>query len=183
LPGASSQPVVGASDNGRLAIVFVNAGTVYGVVRPATGQPYGQPVPLGPGSDPSVDLSINGTAFASFTSAGDVRIVRLDRRANTWTGLAQPADVDPARAAGIGTGRSMVAISADGIGIVTWGEAGHVFARKMFNTGISNAPQDLTPPDVGGRVATVSDLPYVDAEDDSSYAWVVFRQTFADGGS
>jgi hypothetical protein len=183
LPGPSSQPVVGASDNGRLAIAFVNAGTVYGVVRPATGQAYGPATPLAPGSDPSVDVSINGTAFASFTSSGDVRIARLDRRTNAWTGLAQPVDVDPARTAGVGTGRSMVAISADGIGVVTWGEAGHVFARKMFNTGISNAPQDLTPPDFGGRVATLSDLPYVDAEDDSSYAWIVFRQSFADGGS
>lgn len=183
LPGPSSQPVVGASDNGRLAIVFVNAGTVYGVVRPATGQPYGPPVALAPGSDPSVDLSINGAAFASFTSDGDVRMARLDRRTNAWTALAQPADVDPARPAGVGTGRSMVAISADGIGVVTWGEAGHVFARKMFRDGVSNAPQDLTPPDFGGRVPTVSDLPYVDAEDDSSYAWIVFRQSFADGGS
>jgi hypothetical protein len=183
LPGPSSQPVLGASDNGRLAIVFVNAGTVYGIVRPAAGQPYAPPVPFGPGSDPAVDLSINGTAFASFTSAGDVRIARLDRRSNAWIGLVQPVDVDPARLAGVGTGRSKVAISADGIGVVTWGEGGHVFARKMFNVGISNAPQDLTPADLAGRVATTSDLPSVDVEDDSSYAWVVFRQTFADGGS
>jgi hypothetical protein len=183
LAGPSSQPVVGAADNGRLAIVFVNAGTVYGVVRPAAGLPYAAPVGFGPGADPAVDLSINGTAFASFTSAGDVRIARLDRRSNAWIGLPQPVDVDPARAAGVGTGRSKVAISADGIGVVTWGEAGHVFARKMFNVGISPAPQDLTPPDYAGRVATTSDLPGVDAEDDSSYAWIVFRQTFADGGS
>jgi hypothetical protein len=183
LPGPGAQPVVGAAGNGRLAIAFVSGGTVYGVVRPA-GAPYAAPVPLGPGSDPSVDLSINGTAFASFTSSnGDVRIARLDRRSNAWTGLAAPVDVDPARPAGIGTGRSRVAISADGIGVVTWGEAGHIFARKMFNDGISNAPQDLTPPAFADRVATISDLPEVDAEDDSSYAWVVFRQFFADGGS
>ena len=31
--------------------------------------------------------------------------------------------------------------------------------------------------------ATTSDRPDIDIEDDSSYAWVVFRQTFADGGS
>ncbi|MDX6720020.1 MAG: hypothetical protein QOJ63_2274 [Solirubrobacteraceae bacterium] len=182
LAGPSSQPVVAASDAGRLAIVFVNAGTVYGVVR-AAGQGFAAPVSLGTGVDPAVDLSINGTAFASFTAAGDVRLARLDRRTNVWTAIAQPADVDPARAAGVGTGRSKVAISADGIGIVTWGEAGRVFARKMFNEGISDAPQDLTPPSLLDRVATTSDLPDVDAEDDSSYAWVVFRQTFADGGS
>jgi hypothetical protein len=182
LAGSSSQPVVGASDGGRLAIVFVNAGTVYGVVR-TVGQGFGAPASLGGGIDPAVDLSINGTAFASFTAAGDVRLARLDRRTNAWTVIAQPADVDPARPAGVGTGRSKVAISADGIGVVTWGEAGHVFARKMFNEGISDAPQDLTPPSLLDRVATTSDLPDVDAEDDSSYAWVVFRQTFADGGT
>ncbi|HEX4345856.1 MAG TPA: PKD domain-containing protein [Solirubrobacteraceae bacterium] len=182
LAGISSQPVVGASDGGRLAIAFVNAGTVYGVVRPAGGG-FLAPVALGPGVDPSVDLSINGTAYASFTSAGDVRIARLDRQTNAWTTLSQPADVDPSRPAGVGSGRSRVSISADGIGIVTWGEAGHVFARKMFNTGLSDAPQDLTPATFDGRVSTVSDLPDVDTEDDSSYAWVVFRQSFADGGS
>ncbi|MEY2512652.1 MAG: hypothetical protein QOJ89_10 [bacterium] len=182
LAGPSSQPMLGAAGDGRLAIVFVNDGTVYGVVRPS-GQPFSAPALLGPGSDPAVDLSINGTAFASYTSAGDVRLARLDRRSNQWTGLVAPADVDPARPAGVGSGRSKVAISADGIGVVTWGEAGHVFARKMFNTGVSNSPQDLTPPDFEGRVATVSDMPDVDAEDDSSYAWIVFRQSFADGGS
>lgn len=182
VPGPSSQPVVGASDSGRLAIAFVASGMVYGVVHPAGGA-FAAPVALGAGVDPSVDLSINGTAFASFTAGGDVRIARLDRRSNAWTVLDAPADVDPAQIAGVGTGRSKVAISADGIGIVTWGEAGHVYARKMFNDGLSDAPQDLTPADFGGRVPTTSDEPDVDTEDDSSYAWVVFRQSFADGGS
>ena len=182
LPGAGSQPVVGASDGGRLAVAFVNDGIVYGVVRPA-GQGYAAPVPLGIGSDPSVDLSINGTAYASFTSGGDVRVARLDRRTNTWGLLDQAADVDPANVAGVGSARSRVAISADGIGVVTWGESGHVYARKMFGMALSNAPQDLTPATFADRVSTVSDLPDIDAEDDSSYAWVVFRQTFADGGS
>lgn len=182
LPGPSAQPVVAAADGGRLVVVFVNAGTVYGVVRPV-GQGFTAPVPLGGGSDPSVDQSITGTAYATFTSLGDVRVARLDRRANAWGSLPQPADVDPAREAGVGTARSRVAISADGVGVVTWGEAGRVYARKMFGTRLSNAPQDLTPALFEGRVATVSDLPDIEAEDDSSFAWVVFRQTFADGGS
>jgi hypothetical protein len=180
---ASSQPVVGAADNGRLVVVFASGGVVYGVVRPAAGLPWSPPTPLGSGSAPAVDLSINGTAFASFTSGEDVRVARLDRRTNAWSVLEQVADVDPARAAGVGAGRSRVAISADGVGVVTWGEAGHVFARKMFGSGLSSAPQDLTPPVFEDRVSTVSDLPDLDAEDDSSYAWVVFRQRFADGGS
>lgn len=181
LPGASSQPVIGASDGERLAAAFVNGGIVYGVVRPA-GQGFSAPVPLGVGSDPSVAVSINGTAYASFTSGSDVRVARLDRRTNTWGLLEQPADVDPANVAGVGSARSRVAISADGIGVVTWGENGHVFARKMFGMALSNAPQDLTPSSFEDRATTAADLPDIDAEDDSSYAWVAFRQAFADGG-
>jgi hypothetical protein len=183
LPTESSQPVVGASDGGRLAVVFVSGGVVHGVVRPAGGA-WSAPVPLALGSEPSVDLSINGTAYATFTAGGgDVRVARLDRRTNTWGVIEQPADIDPARVAGVGSGRSRVAISADGIGVVTWGEAGHVYARKMFGATLSNSPQDLTPTDFEGRIPLLSELPEIDAEDDSSYAWVVFRQTFVDGGS
>lgn len=182
LPEASSQPVVGAADGGRVVVVFVNGGVVYGSVRPAGGT-WAAPVALGTGTDPSVDLSINGTGYATWTSAGDVRVARLDRRTNTWGAIEQPADVDPARAAGVGAGRSKVAISADGIGVVTWGEGGRVYARKMFGAALSTAPQDLTPTDFEGRVPVLSDMPDIDAEDDSSYAWVVFRQSFADGGS
>ncbi|MDQ3724181.1 MAG: hypothetical protein M3376_14215, partial [Actinomycetota bacterium] len=182
LATASSQPVVGAADDGRLVVVFVSGGVVHGVVRPA-GAGWSEPAALGAGSDPAVDLSINGTGYASFTSAQDVRVARLDRRTNAWSLLEQAADVAPARAAGVGPGRSRVAISADGVGIVTWGEAGRVYARKMFGGGLSSAPQDLTPASFEDRAALASDLPDVDAEDDSSYAWVVFRQRFADGGS
>ena len=53
----------------------------------------------------------------------------------------------------------------------------------MFGEALSTAPQDLTPASFDGRVSLLSDLPAIDAEDDSSYAWVVFRQSFADGGS
>lgn len=179
---SSSQPVVGAADEGRLAAAFASGGIVYGSVRPA-GQGWSAPTALGAGSDPDVDLSINGTAYVSFTSAGDVRVARLDRRTNSWGTIVQPADLIPARAAGVGGARSRVAIAADGVGVVTWGEGGHVYARKMFGTKLSNAPQDLTPPAFQDRVSLLSELPEVDAEFDSSYAWVVFRQHFTDGGS
>lgn len=183
LPAPSSEPVVGASDDGRLLVAFVNGGTIHGVVRPSAANPTSAPTPLAPGALPAADLSINGTGYVSFTSGGDVRIARLDRRTNAWSVLPQPADADGTREAGVGSARSRVAVSADGVGLVTWGEGGHVWARKMFNAGLSQAPQDLTPPDLAGRATTTSDLPEVDAEDDSSFAWVVFRQQFADGGT
>ncbi len=181
--GASSQPVIAASPDGRLAVAFVNGGYVHGVVRPA-GHGFSGPIGLGDGTSPSIDMSIHGAAMVSFTShGGDVRISRLDRLNNRWTTLGQAADVVQSSTAGGGSGRSKIAISADGVAVVTWAEAGHVWARKVFNNGLSNAPQDLSPPSVDGVASTGADLPDVDAEEDSSYAWVVFRQTLSGGGS
>jgi hypothetical protein len=181
--GASSEPVIAASPGGRLAVVFVNGGFVQGVVRPE-GKGFSGPTALGDGSHPSVDMSVHGAAMASFTSnGGDVRVSRLDRVSNGWSTLGQVLDVSPGSAAGVGTGRSKIAISADGVAVATWGENGHVYARKVFLSGVSTAPQDLTPPSFGGKATTLSELPDVDAEEDSSYAWVVFRQVLMGGGA
>ncbi|MGH2840967.1 MAG: hypothetical protein ACRDKY_09110, partial [Solirubrobacteraceae bacterium] len=181
--GFSSQPALAAAPDGRIVVVFVNGGFVHAVVRPP-GQGFSGPVALGDGRSPAVDMSIHGAAMASFTSnSGDVRVSRLDRTNNRWTTLAQPADKVPGYAAGGGTNRSKIAISADGVGVVTWGETGHVYARKVFGAKLSNAPQDLTPPSFGGKASVGSDMPDIDAEEDSSYAWVVFRQVLAGGAA
>lgn len=180
--GPSSEPVIAVSPGGRLAVVFVNGGFVHGVVRPV-GKGFSGTTALGDGSHPSVDMSIDGAAMASFTSGGgDVRVARLDRTSNIWQTLGQILDVSGG-AAGVGTGRSKIAISADGVAVATWGENGHVYARKVFLSGVSTSPQDLTPPSVGGKASTLSELPDVDAEEDSSYAWVVFRQVVSGGGA
>jgi hypothetical protein len=167
---------VAAGANGRLAVVFASGGLVYAMLKPAGDQPWGAPVLLGAGSDPSADMSINNTAYATFTQAGNVVVARLDRRTNGWTLLPAPADVEPGANAGTGTLRSRVAVSADGVGVIVWGEQGvdgrtHVIARKVFGNSLSTSPQDLTLP--GGGSA---DLPELDVEDDSSFAWVTFRQ-------
>jgi hypothetical protein len=174
---SASGAAVAAGNNGRLAVVFVSGGIVYAILKTAGDQPWGQPVPLGPGSDPSADMSINGTAYATFTQAGNVIVARLDRRSNAWALLPTPADITVASEAGTGAMRSRVAVSADGVALIVWGEDGadgrtHVLARKAFGGALSASPQDLTLP-VGGS----ADSPEVDAEDDSSFAWVTFRQT------
>jgi hypothetical protein len=168
---------VAAGSNGRLAVVYVSGGIVYAALKPAGDQPWGAPVPLGPGGSPSADMSINNTAYATFTQAGNVVAARLDRRTNAWALLPAPADADPAASAGIGPLRSRVAVSADGVGLITWGEQGsdgrtHVWARKVFGPNLSTSPQDLTLAGPGS-----ADSPELDVEDDSSFAWVTFRQT------
>jgi hypothetical protein len=168
LGGAGAQPVVAASDGGRLVVAFVSGGGVFTVVRPAGAPGYAaaQQVALS-GSDPDVEMSINGIAYLTWTSAGDVIAARLERNATVFNGVPGPVDINPAATAGTGTGRSKVAVAADGVATVVWGESGHVYARRIFELRLSAAPQDL---------GDGADIPEIGTEDDSSFAWVIFRQ-------
>lgn len=182
LPAAGGSPVVAASGLGRLAVAYVNGGQLYVAVKPAANQPFLAPQLIGgPASDPSIDMSVNGAAWLSFTSAGDVRVATMPRTATQFGGLPDVLDVNQPDLSGEGTGRSRVAVSADGAAVVVFGEAGRVIGRRVFVGRISTAPQDLTLPDLGGLAGGAADLPAIDIEDDSSFAWAVFRQRFADG--
>src|SRR4051812_30427197 len=177
LATASSQPVVGIADNGRIVAAFVSGGQLYGVWRVPGASGWGLPQAIAAqGSDPALDLSINGTAYVTYTSAGDVLAARLARDASSWAPLAQPLDIDPADS----SGQSDVSVSADGVALSTFVEGNRVIARKLFDTRVSQAPQVLNADQVEGQAGGAADSPDADAEDDSSFAWVVFRQNFAD---
>jgi hypothetical protein len=168
LGGAGAQPVVAASDGGRLVVAFVSGGGVFTVVRPAGAPGFAAAQQIATtGSNPDVDMSINGVAYLTWTTSGDVNAARLERNATTFNGLPGPLDINPANTAGVDSGRSKVAVAADGIATVVWGEAGHVYGRRLFELRLSAAPQDL---------GDNSDDPDISSEDDSSFAWVVFRQ-------
>jgi hypothetical protein len=168
LGGAGSQPVVAASDGGRLVVGFVSGGGVFSVVRPAGAPGYAAIQQISAaGSDPAVDMSINGVAYLTWTSNGDVNAARLERNATAFNGVPGALDINPAATAGTGTGRSKVAVAADGIATVVWGEGGHAYARRIFELRLSTAPQDL---------GDNADEPDISSEDDSSFAWSVFRQ-------
>jgi hypothetical protein len=168
LAGAGSQPVVAASDGGRLVVAFVSGGGIFTAVRPAGAPGYAALQQISAvGSDPAVDMSINGVAYVAYSGNGDLQAVRLERNATSFNGVPGPLDIDPAAAAGMGTGRPKIAVAADGVATVVWGESGHVYARRLFELRPSAAPQD---------VGENADSPDISSEDDSSYAWVVFRQ-------
>lgn len=191
LGAAGSQPVVAAADSGRVVVAFVSGGSLFAVSRPAGAPGFAAPTLVAAaGSNPAIDMSINGAVYLSFTSPGasahDVRVARLERDQTAFTVLPDTLDIDPGRDAGDGPRRSKVAISADGTGLVVWGEGGadgrsHVYGRRVFGQRISAAPQDLSLPELEGRPARDADTPELDIEDDSSYAWVAFRQAFSDG--
>ena len=128
-------------------------------------------------SDPALDTSINGVSYVTYTSAGDVLAARLARDA-TGVGAARGAAGHHARGH---LGRSRTSrVSADGVAMSTFVEGRQVIARKLFGTKVSQVPAG--PQRRPGRGATggSADSPDVDVEDDSSFAWVVFRQNFDD---
>jgi hypothetical protein len=168
LGGAGSQPVVAASDGGRLVVAFVSGGGVFSVVRPAGAPGYAAVQQIATtGVNPDLDMSINGVAYLTWTTNGDVNAARLERNATTFNGLPGALDINPANTAGMDNGRSKVAVAADGTATVVWGEVNHVYARRLFELRQSTAPQDL---------GDNADDPDISSEDDSSFAWVVFRQ-------
>jgi hypothetical protein len=168
LAGAGSQPVVAASDGGRLVIAYVSGGGVFATVRPAGAPGYDATQQIATsGSNPDVDMSINGVAYLTWTTSGDVLAARLERTLTTFNGVPGALDIDPAAAAGTGTGRPKVAVAADGTATVVWGESDHAYARRIFELRLSTAPQDL---------GAGADEPDISSEDDSSFAWAVFRQ-------
>jgi hypothetical protein len=185
LDASAATPAVAASDGGRLAVVFIAGGSAFAVVRQAGAPAWGAPQLLASSAaDPSVDMSFNGAAYATFTvNGGDVAGARMDRTATTFIGIPAPLDAVPGSVAGVGSNRSRVAIAADGTGVAVWGESGHVFARRMYGTNPSSVYQDLTLADLDGHAGGTADAPSVDIEDDSSFAWVVFRQQFSDGAA
>jgi len=176
----ASEAAVTAGDGGRLAVVWIAGNRLYGAQAPSARAPapLSAPVllfesPTGALDGLDVDIGVNGTAYAVFrapgTGGGDVRAVRL--LGATWEGLAAPLDIDPARPAGVGTGRPRVAVAADGNAVVAWGEAGAVYGRRLTGLALSLAPQPISFPGEG-----TADAPAVSIEHDGSFAWVAFRQ-------
>src|SRR6188472_2254946 len=167
LAGAGSQPGVAASDGGRLVVAYVSGGGIFATVRPAGAPGYAATQQIAEsGANPDVEMSINGVAYLTWSTAGDVLAARMERVGTTFNAVPGPLDIDPAAVAGTGTGRPKVAVAADGVATVVWGESGHAYARRIFELRLSTAPQDLGAP---------ADQPDISSEDDSSFAWAVFR--------
>ena len=184
----SSSPVVATSDQGRYAAAWINGGNLYAAVLPRRARAWSAPILIAAGgvSNPSIDMSVNGVTYLSFTQGGDVKVARASRDAAAFTVLDPVVDADPARQAGVGEGRSRIVAAADGTGLVAWGEEGadgrmHVHTRRLFELRVSVAGRDLTLDSFDGAPAGKADLPELDIEDDSSFAQVVFRQQTAAG--
>jgi hypothetical protein len=184
--GGSSQPVIAAGDGGLLLIAFVNLGKLYVVTRPSASAPFSAPQPLaGSASDPAIALSIHGKGYLAFTTAGggghDVRAAYYN--AGQWSVVDAPLDATPANDAGTGAARPKVAAAGDGVGIFVWGEAGHVFSRRVWATSPSVVYEQADVPSLNGFTEVSADLPSIAGGDDDSYANVVFHEVMTNGSA
>ena len=184
---AASEPVIAASNGGRVAIAWVSGGTLYGAVRAAGSGGFTAPQAIAAASEgTSLSMGVSGTAYVSFTapdgSGSDVLVARLDRHSTSFVPLSGALNASPQGMDGTGVPlHSHVTVSADATALVAWGENGtdartHVLARRVFGMNESVVTFDLTAATLG------ADSPSVGIEFDSSYAWIAYRQSVAAAG-
>ena len=187
LIGASSQPVIASGQGGLLLVGFVNGGTLYVAQAANSATPLSAPGALFTGAiNPSISISNFGKAYLAFTDTGgagggDVRSAYYFQ--GQWALQSGPLDAVPADAAGTGTGRPDVVAAGDGVGIVAWGEGGHVYTRRVTRTTPSAVAEQADPASVAGWAELSADQPSVSAGGDSTYASVTFSERLSDGSA
>ncbi len=184
LAGPSSQPVVAACNGGLLLIAFVNGGQLYVVdVASASASPPA-PIDLFSGaSNPAIAITDLGKAYIAFTAVdgagSDVRAAYCWQ--GTWALEPTPLNVVDADDAGTGAGRPAVAAAGDGDAIVVWGEAGHIYSRRVWGTAPSVVYEQADVPTLSGWTEVSAGDPSVGSGGNSSYAAVVFEEVLTDG--
>lgn len=182
---ASAQPVITGTNGGILQVAFINAGNLYVTGTASSSAGWSAPQALAPGaSGPAIAMSTYGEAYLAFTEAegggDDVDVEYFD--GSSWTPASPEAmNVTDDDAAGVGAQRASVAAAGDGVGIVAWGENGHVYSRRVWGTMTSVESEQLDPATYAGWAEQTADSPEVGVGGDSSYPDIAFREELASG--
>jgi hypothetical protein len=166
-PLDASAPVLAAGRDGALAVAWNSSGRVYAAYRPPGKRAFDASVLVWAGrpaaGPPALDLAGRQKALLAFSAGGDVHAETLI--GGSWHLVPGVLDAVPAQVAGAGANRPAVAMSTDGTGIVTWGEAGQIEVRRVRGISASVAVAD----------AGAGDSPLVGTGDDDSLALVAWR--------
>lgn len=182
LAGPSSEPVIAAGNAGLLLVAFINGSQLYAVQAVPAG--FGAPVFLAGGAvNPAISMTNVGKAYVVFAvadgSGHDVRSAYYYK--GRWALESPPLNATPADNAGTGSGRPVVAAAGDGIGVVAWGENGHIYSRRVWATAASVVDEQADAPPAGCSESSADD-PVIGASGDSSYAPVAFQELVTCGG-
>jgi hypothetical protein len=183
--GASASAVA-VSDGGRVAVVWISGGTLYGAVHAAGASAFSAPAAIATaGGTPALAIGVSGTAYVAFLApagtAANVDVARLDRGSTSFVLLSGALNAAPITLPAAGGPR--IAVSADATAVVAWAQSApdtstHVFVRRASGAGPSPVIDDATVATLGGVAGGSADSPAVGIAYDSSYAWVAFRETF-----
>jgi hypothetical protein len=187
LPGSSSQPVIAATNGGLLLVSFINGGGLYAAEEPSSSSAFGAPDELFAGaSNPAISMSTLGKAYLAFTAnatGGGHHVRAAYFNQGQWGLESTPLDANPSDNSGTGLGRPDVAAAGDGVGIVAWGESGHIYTRRVWGTSPSLVYEQADPSSFAGWNEVSASLPSISSGGDSSYAAVVFQETLASGAA
>jgi hypothetical protein len=183
-PGDASQPVIAAGNGGLLVVAFISGGELYAVTRASASAPFGNPTPLASAAaSPSISITNFGKAYLAFTvvdgGGSDVRAAYYN--SGRWALESAPLNATPADDAGTGTGQPAVAAAGDGVAVVAWGEAGHIYSRRVWATSPS-VVYEQADASLPGCSEVSADEPAVGSQGDSSYAVVAFHEVLSCGG-
>ena len=116
-------------------------------------------------------MSNYGKAYLAFTvvdgSGHDVRAAYYNKA--NWALESAPLNATPQDDAGTGAGSPQAGAAGDGVGVVVWGEAGHIFARRVWGTEPSVVVVQADAPLPGCTEQSASN-PVAGVQGDSSYA-------------
>ena len=186
LAGGASASAVAVSNGGRVAVVWISGGTLYGEVQPAGAVGFSAPQAIAAASGtPALAMGVSGTAYVAFVApagtASNVDVARLDRSSTSFALLSGALNTAPITLAS--AGGPTIAVSADATAVVAWAQlqadgSTHVFVRRASVAGPSPVLDDATVATLGGVAGGSADSPAVGVAYDSSSAWVAFRETF-----
>lgn len=187
LAGPSSQPVIAAGNGGVLLVAFINGGELYVCQTTSSGTALSVPAALyAPAANPTLSMSNFGKAYLAFTDpdgagGGDVRAAYWYQ--GGWALASEPLDADAADAAGTGSGRPAVAAAGDGIGIVAWGEDGHIYTRRLSGATPSVVDEQADPSTFDGWQEVSAADPTIATGGDSTFATVAFTELLSSGAA
>jgi hypothetical protein len=185
--GGATQASVAATNGGELLVTYISGGDLYVEEAPSASQGLSSPQLLASGAtNPSISMSLSGVGYVAYTATDgggdDVDVQYWD--GSSWA-AASPLSMNNTAGdvAGTGTGAPTVAAASDGVGIVAWGEGGHVYSRRVSGTATSVEVEQDDPASYGGFNESSATAPDVATGGDSSYADIVFTESFMNGSS
>jgi hypothetical protein len=187
LDGSSSQAVIAAGNGGVLAVAFVNGGSVYTTQALSSTAQFSAPQQMQASAyDPQIALNTYGVGYLAFTAsdgAGDNVDVEYWNGSGWAPASPEAVNMTSGDDAGTGAGAPSVAAAGDGVGVVAWGENGHVYSRRVWGTATSVETELLDPASFNGWSEVTADSPAVSVGGDSSYIDVAFREQLQSGSS